>query len=636
MSSLLFAACLFAIATGAGWTLLGQIDKKHIVPNAERFLIAFCLGCLLLYYGVFFVGLIRFDHQSMLIVLGLTSLIAAPSLIHAARNFDRIPAEFNQVRQFVERERFASLLWALVIAILILAFLEGLAPPNDTDSMTYHLSVPQFNLEHGFIAPNWYLQGPDFYPQFCENLYRIAIAVSGIQAAQPVSGLFGPMMAASTALVAYRLGFGPTVAALSALMAIGLRVIVWELSTCYVEPAIATFTALCFLVLLLWRGGGGLPTAVLFGLLAGSGTLVKYHGLALGLCFALVLVWDGLKGRVRWSHLLVAGLVAVLTMAPHGLRNIYYTGNPLFPFYNPIFHPGGPDFFNMSSVMGRSRLVLDFFRMPWDISIFSTYFYDGMQLGAPYLLAFLPFAALIRRRPIAPMVCITLAYSVCWFWMLSQQIRFLLPIMPFVAVLCAGGAAVAWGRSQTWAKYAIAAVSAILVLNQSLFIGAYAMTRLPPVLGRMDTLTYLSTTPGLGATNYGACTFVKERLAPNDKVLIMTDAPSLYCPQAQSIISPSMPEEQDWWLTKRPLPTLTSQSLALALSSHSIKYLFVTEHSEMRAGPNSKPTTTDVDYSSDRIAILLQPVLAKTQPVYRDSFAAVYDAQTLISGLQPN
>lgn len=624
MIGLLYTVLFFFITLGCGWTITRWLERGTVYSVPERWVVSYCLGCLFFYLAVFAVGPFLYDRTSMLAVLALGAVIALP----AWRSWN-LRLDLSAIRHQT------LILWAVIAGILALSMIEGLAPVSDFDSLNYHLSLPLTDLEQGYLGPNWTGMHYSFFPELCEHLYRIALAVGGPAAPQLVSGLFGPMVALATAAIALRMGFSATIAALAALMVVGLRVVAWELTTCYVDMAVTTFTSAALLTLMRWRNGGGRSMAILFGLLIGEALLTKYHGLAIGASFAPVILWDVAKGRIRLAHMFGAVAVAVLTFAPHAARDFYYTGNPVYPLFNSLFHPGQLGAFEgVAGMLGRGLSLLDFLRVPWDISILPTYYFDGMELGAPYLLVFLPFAVLIRPRPILPLVCTALVYAILWFWFLTQQIRFLLPIAPMVAVLAAAGAAEVWARSQKWARAVIVGGSVILAANQAMFIGIYAVTRLPAALGRMDAMTYLTDTPGLdGGSFYGACTFVKQRLGKDEKVVLMLNLRTYYCPQTQAIISPYLPEEQDYWATGTPLPPLTPASLADELARHHVRYVVMAEHLQVRSGPASKPEDNDLDYSGNRLGRFIAPIAQNLPPLYRDKVSAVFDGPAIIAAL---
>jgi len=534
----------------------------------------------------------------------------------------------------LRRQLPATAIWTVIGVIVLSLIVQGLAPPSDYDSLNYHLALPQRDLEQGRIEADWYGGAFAFFPQLSEHLYRLSLAVIGQDAAQPVTGLFGIFLALGSALLAQALGQSALVAALAALMTVAVRATVWELATCEVEPQLAVFTACSLLMLLRWRTGGGMPAAILFGMMVGGGALVKYHGLVIGACFLPVILCDLAAGRVRWREVAAAGIIAAAAVAPHCLRNFYYTGNPLFPLLTEIFNPGVPRQFDIAGSFGRGRSLLDFLRVAWDVSILPTWYFDGAVLGAPYFLAFAPIALTMARRPGAvPLAMVTLIYFAAWFWLLSQQVRFLIPVTPCLAVFAAVGVARAWLLSARAGKVATIVTGVLLAATQGLFVGAYAGMRLPAALGRVEPAHYLVATPTFGGSFYGACTFVRERLAPQEWILAMIAPHSYYCPQARAIVSPALPEEQAFWAQGKSLPDLDAGELAQALDRYRVRFVIVPGQREFRRGVALAPTIEDTDLQKDRFGRVLAPVLRELTPLYHDSTAAVYDGTAVMQAL---
>ena len=119
MIALAFTMVLVAVATGAGWTVLGRLDRGFVFLPAERGLASFCLGTILLYWGVMAVGPIRLDGPSMAAVLAGTALIAVPAWLGAFRAGHRWG--LAGLRAWVaDMPLAARVLWAVVAVCLVL------------------------------------------------------------------------------------------------------------------------------------------------------------------------------------------------------------------------------------------------------------------------------------------------------------------------------------------------------------------------------------------------------------------------------------------------------------------------------------------------------------------------------------
>lgn len=625
MTSLAFLIVLTLALVGSGWTVLSCADAEGRIYGGVRWLAAFAVGSLLLYFAVFFSGLFIFSDASAAAILFSLLLIAIPSFRQMLGELRRclIPAG----RALLDWRVLC--LWGVIAVSMVAMFVQALAPPNDYDSLNYHLAIPRNDIEQGIVSPHWYKGVFSFFPALAEHQVRIALALAGTGAAQGTTWLFGVFLILGLALLLRRAGSSPTVVALAVLMLISVRAIVWEMATCYVEIQLAVFVLLAYIAYDEWRRGHGHPWGALFAIAIAGGVLVKYHGLVVPFCFLPMIAWDFYKGRLRIRWLLaVAGLSALLLL-PHMIRNTVYTGNPLFPIMNGLFNPGAPTFFSVDDdLYGRTRTALNYVRALWDISIVPTLYFDGAMLGAPYLLAFAPFAFWGKREKLAPMAIVMLAYLAFWHWGMTRQVRFLIPVLPFFAALAAVGASVIWQSRERWLKLVVMSVAAILAMNQLLFVGIYALIRVPPAVGLVSADDYHAKTPTMNGAYFGACRFIETRLSEGETFLSLLEPHSYYCPQSAAIVAPAFPEEARYWLTGAELPELTADELANELEKRRVAFVALETSREFRSGPASAPTVVDSDYSTNRMSrmgALIQPAVQSLQPLYRDGNSAVYD-----------
>lgn len=632
-----FAFGLGLVLIGLGWRLVVLLDSTGALSDFERLFCAFLMGTLALYFAVMTVGHWRLDRLSMggvglaLVALALPGWRAMP--------WRRMGLSLHRLgRAAGDDWRLAGLLGLLALT-LVASYVQGLAPPNDYDSLMYHLALPRFNIEHGNLDPPFgYRLAHVLFPHLVTNVSRFALALVGEAGAQPSVGLFGIAACAGTCLLARRMGMSVALSLTAALVFLSTRVVIWEIGTVEVDLPLAATTTAALIVFLAWRERPHTGLIVLFGLLLGSGFAIKYQGGLVALAFAPILIWAWFAyPRQRWT-LCLAPLISILTFVPHMAEDYLWTGNPVFPLYNSLFVKDSPPFYtDYNLTYGTGRGWLDLLTEPWSLSVAPMQHFDGMVLGAPVFLALAPLT-LLGIAPIrqAGMVLTWIgAYYVLWFFVQSQQVRFLLPILPALAVFAAEGV---W-RLRLACQPSLTMRSAFLVLlgllmaNQALFVGVYAVLRLPPALGLMSPEAYHERTPTLTGANYRTCRFIADRLLPGQRYLSFLGPHSYYCPQAAAILG-YFEDENRTWLTTRPAAKISFENFIERLEQAKIRFVIVPTGGENRRNETGVPVPVAVNFDEHRFGPFVAPILPELTPIATERFSAVYDGPQLLERLR--
>jgi hypothetical protein len=215
---------------------------------------------------------------------------------------------------------------------------------------------------------------------------------------------------------------------------------------------------------------GARRLTTLIGLLAGSAMACKYPGL-LSVVFpaAVVLVlleWKSqndspLTRRVA-KTLLTFGLACGVTIGPWLLKNLYETGNPVYPLMNSLFH--GIDWTPTLEANWKHAHSPSHFQ-PFDLLV---KFYDVTLKSdwlSPLMFALAPLAFLTKwnRRFIVGLWLYVGFLFLSW-WVLTHGLdRFWIPLIPLVALLSGGG--VWWATNQFWRYSAGAFVTLCVLFN---------------------------------------------------------------------------------------------------------------------------------------------------------------------------
>ncbi|MCA1594945.1 MAG: phospholipid carrier-dependent glycosyltransferase [Chloroflexi bacterium] len=481
--SLVVLAFVVLAAGGCGWrllTVLGLLPAS--CPPSDRFLFSAGVGLGAVSLVLFGIGLAGLFRPGWIFgVLALAAIVCwrdAGAFANAGFAASKAPWRCAAALVTTKGTRLwgGFLLGALILAGLnvMTLLIAALAPPgqNDFDGLAYHLTVPALYLRWGAIRYDPFIYHSN-WPQVVEMLYAISLAARA--AAPPIHLVFGLLTAGVCWALARRPG---APAACAAMLAFWFTpVIGWEATVAYDDLAFTLFEALAVLA---WarfagtdaQGGDRRRWAALSGVCQGLALGVKYTALAfvpvLVVLFLYTLVARRPHGSSLRGGLLEAAVPwtvgAAVVAAPWYLRALIWTHNPVFPFYYSIFR--GLNWSYQSELFyrhiqleyGAGRSIGDFFLSPLRLITMPQRYYEpggtssfGTLFGSlgPTFLA-LPGMALLFGRPTRReaggaylLAAVFAAFYVEWY-LLMQQVRYLLPALPLLAPLSGYAVASCW------------------------------------------------------------------------------------------------------------------------------------------------------------------------------------------------
>ncbi|HID51496.1 MAG TPA: hypothetical protein EYP41_05605 [Anaerolineae bacterium] len=274
-------------------------------------------------------------------------------------------------------------------AVLFLALLQALLPPFSWDALSYHLTGPKLYLAAGQIRPGVDI-APLNYPALLEMLFMLAMAVRGDVAAKLLHFFYYFMLAGLVYVIARDyLRVKQSWMAVLFLLAAPLPLI---LSTqAYSDLPLAFYQVAALLAFFQWQKQRNLRWLVLSGALSGLALGLKYNSLITPLIIGALLLWD-LRKEWRWGirPLFAFTLPVFLIALPWYVKNMIFTGNPVYPFvFGGVFW----DEFRAASFpetgTGLGFNPIAFLRLPYDITLGLK---DATQDGpiGPFFLIFLP------------------------------------------------------------------------------------------------------------------------------------------------------------------------------------------------------------------------------------------------------
>lgn len=503
----IFIAALIVLAWyGVGERLQRGIEKffaqgepehrEHLMLGlAER--IAFGAGaCSLLWFALGLVGLFRTPVAIGLLALGVS--LATGLLIENLRRRARTE------RQKSKRQIFDYVVLALMAIPLGCAFIAALAPPTGKDALVYRLALPQSYVAAGSLVDT---------PRNIYSFLALGAEMNGVWAM-----LVGKVINAHVAEVAFGVlafAYFPLLLMLvygwaresklssasslvAAAMVAGIPTIYQVAASGYADHALAIYIALSIRAAARWWSTINHRWLVTMALALGFALTIKL--IAVFVCLPLLLMFL-LKARnaqqqcsEKSNAILLNGMLALvcagLLASPWYLRTWMKTGNPVYPFY--VNALGGnaegwdaerSQLFQvfLSRYGGESKSVLDYVIAPVKLSLQAqpeiSSKYDGV-IGIAFLVGLPLLLWGIRQSRVNAELKVTaaLAGSFYLFWLFtSQQLRFLLPIFPCLAVAMMATAQVASGSKSAAMRWIMSASIAPGVL----VIAAWFMAQNP-------------------------------------------------------------------------------------------------------------------------------------------------------------
>jgi len=434
--------CLVAItlvAIGLGRLILCKTSIQFMSVG-ECVVFSIGLGFGILSYSVFFLAV--FQCLYPLAVYVLTGLSVALALVGWLRL--GCPVETAPVSKILLsfwQRGIGIVLWGCLLLGLVLM----LTPAIGKDALIYHLAVPKLFLKHHgiyFVGGNIFA----YYPMNGEMLYVIGLALRGDVLAKG----FHFVMALSILLGMWQFMRHHISEALFIPLAL---LIFYTIPSVFVtshraynDLTVSFYTFSAVYAFVNWFARKQSVWLILCGVFSGLAMATKYTALFLPFLGCLGILWACLHHRWRVPNtvrlLSVYIACALVVGSPFYIKNWVMTGNPFYPFMYGIFGGKGLDpaqahlydLFVQSLGMGRG--LLGYLLLPWNVSVnaaMDSPQFDGV-LGPIFLLT-LPFLMGMRKMAIGAKIAMVYCLLAFLFWASSaQQIRYLIPILPFLAM----------------------------------------------------------------------------------------------------------------------------------------------------------------------------------------------------------
>jgi len=515
-----------------GSRLLNLLQLRGI-GCLEQIVFSFALGLGSVAYWLLALGLLKLLNVTSI----MTSMIVLTTFL--APDMSELVAKIRTLPRIIKRtwqdaSLIAKSILLICLAIFGLSLVNSLTPPWGYDGLMYHLVGPKMFLQEGGLFPypdNWYVNGPFTI----EMVFTLGMAFGDDVYPRLIHLSLGVLFVAATVAIANRwMNQERTWLTLALLMGIPILPI-WA-SLAYIDLGWSAYEILAISALLIWWHGKNLHWLMLSGILIGLAMGSKYLGLMgfglIGIFILIVIRRDGWRRLIK--TVFAFALPAIAIASPWYLKNWIWFRTPVFPlFFNESgwseIRLGLYNAFLMSFGVGKT--ALDFILLPYNIFVYNTNFSALMnQIDIPnplFLLLFLyPF---VRRERIASaLLFLSMARFVIWA-LGSQQIRFLLPIYPFLAISTAYlvtnliPARLTRKALHKFPRFLVVGILFITLYYQLIII--LQMKTVGVSIGMESRSNYLSRV----VRDYPAVEFMLSSIPESKRVLLFGNGQSYYC-----------------------------------------------------------------------------------------------------------
>jgi len=535
MIEILYLAFIVLTAFALGRKTLRLIGVKF-VSNLECFAFSFPLGMAVLAYITFLFGILGLLYKPLIISVFLIVFILligdVISLIKQVFCYIKNLYKTAFYNKLKIRFSFYFLVCSFLFLFILLNFIVSFAPPWHFDVLAYHLAVPKLYIESHRIVYIPYIFFSNL-PSLVDTAYLIGLLLyNGV-----LSNLFAYSLGIALVIAVYSFCsrfFNRKIAILASLIFYTFPMIIRLAPTSHVDIQFALFIFLSFYALFLYFVSKGANHLALSGIFAGFGVSSKVFGgvAAAGILIALAvyLIKRLAQKKISFENALYAlflfCLILFIIISPWLLKNYYFTGNPVWPAANGIFHgkywdsKHQTDLSNMLNL--RKPTIANYLRLPWDIHTQAgsrTGNIDNDEAIGPYFLAFLPLYFLLKRksRIINAFFILLFIYLTMWFF-ISYYFRYTIYTWPLIAII---SAYTIFELMKNASLSKILAAMLVFTFSFSLLIwfGGYSK-QISVAVGIEDESKFYAKHPG---PIYEASQFINSNSEKDSKVLLFRD-----------------------------------------------------------------------------------------------------------------
>jgi len=466
----------FAFAAVSLGNLILRILLLEMDTDAQHLLICAGVGVISIEMLLFGVAVTQQIRKGCFVVMGLLCIFLLAEFKLTAQRYVRILKPLFSRRG---ANRFLLLTNGIVLGV---EFLASLAPLTGSDALHYHFTTQKLILEHGFR--------PDFsisHSFLCGQhhlLILFGLALGSEQLAMGLIFLAGMLTAFSLACLASRWSSRRTTLTITMLFLL-TPVVFWQMSSSGAPDIwMAFFGSTSVIVLCQSKNSGTWRQALLAGLLAGGIAGAKYTGcfVTAGVAAAIAIEYRS----VRNTSVLCFG--AALTGIWPYLRNLFWTGDPMFPFLSKTLFPERVNQYTLNALLADTGAAQSgHFGQLIPFVFFAGTRQDSLgfwDFFGPIVLALAPlWIATFRSFHRWRVPAVVWWVSAIAIFYASGLPRFLLPVFPLALAFTAAG--LEFSQQKSW-KITNCFASGLLTLLYIFGGAGLAMYSWKPIVTALD------------------------------------------------------------------------------------------------------------------------------------------------------
>ena len=468
------------IASAFGHRLLRFLSLELDSP-AEHLLLSAALGFICIEVLLFFVQVFGHIRAGVLAVVASAVLLGGGDFLLVKKRAVDI------LKRAVRVPRSEMILGGLVAGIVLLQGLAATAPLTGSDALHYHFTAPLLTLRAGF-HPNFFLS----HSFFCGQSHLLILAGLALGSSRIATGLLflGGVLSALASFCLARQWMDRRWSWIVAMVFLVTPVVFWQMSLSGAPDLwMAFFTTTGVIVISRFRDLPRSVLAILPGALAGAVAGTKYTGCIVAVSLAIAYFWS-VRSIFRSLFFVFGALLAGIW--PY-LRNLAWTGDPVFPFLTSRLAPDRVNAFALASY--RADTGAQGFKGVWYTA--KSIFFAGIdfahpgfwQYFGPVVVVFGPLLLLAARgTPRWRAVLTVWMLSAAGISATSGMTRFLLPVFPIaIAAVLAGVPRLRLGL----ARYVSVGTLFFFILTGTVGLLVYDRPALAVAVGLTSPETYL-------------------------------------------------------------------------------------------------------------------------------------------------